>query len=124
MMYHLLDEAIYRNSRYELMQLLEDVFPTRHGKIETIDAFNEIALTYEQVLDKCFPSLPFSEERLAIFSRVYSDAGFVNESLVRAVESGIRAIVVSVLRDASVRGDVINIRLQRRRFFEADMVDG
>jgi len=121
MIYNILNAAIYHNSRYELAQLLEDIYPITQDSFDGIEAFNETAKDYERLIDTYFPALPFSEERLAIFSRVYSEHGVISPALVYAVQSGNRALVLSMLKQVDKRN---NRALQRRRFYEAGMFGG
>jgi hypothetical protein len=121
MVHHLLDEMIYRNSRYELHQLLEEVCPAGQGKFISISAFEELANTYEALIDRHLPVLPLSEERLAIFLRIYSDQGVVSQALIQAVESGMRVLVFLFLKGASPLEGYQDINLKRRRFYEADI---
>lgn len=120
-MYNMLEKSIYRNSRYELIQLLEDIYPTKQGKFKNANAFDEIANAYELLINKNFPALLLSEERLVIFSRVYSEHGVISQALVQAFESGIRATIFSVLQKVSVTEEQHYINLKRRRFYEAEI---
>lgn len=123
MIYHKWDKLVYRNSRYELIALLEGICPTGNGKIETMESFEEIAEHYERLLDESFPSLLLSEERLAIFSHVYSKRGVISHMLIQAIASGSRAVIFSALYDVENGANQDTIALERRRFYEAAIFD-
>jgi len=119
MIYSILEQQIYRNSRYALVQLLEDIYPTEQGKFKSADAFDDMANAYEFLVNKYFPKLPLSEERLAIFLRVYSEQGFVSTELENAMKSNNREVIFLVLKNASNREYDLDENLQKRRFYEA-----
>ena len=121
--YHMLDEPIYRNSRYELIQLLEDICPTKQSPFKNIRAFDGMVNAYELLIDKYFPAIPFSEERLAIFLRIYSEVGAISQALILAVELDNRAVILSILQQVPVT-EAHNKNLKRRRFYESEIFGG
>jgi|GEM_PF-1073817 len=119
MRYNYLEEDVYLNSRQELVQLLENIYPTGQYSFNNIEDFNTVAEDYEQLIDHYFSPLPFSEERLAIFLRVYSEQGFVSTELENAMKSNNREATFLVLKNASNSEYDLNENLQKRRFYEA-----
>jgi hypothetical protein len=60
--------------------------------------FSEIAEVYERRIDSFVAGIPFSEERLALFSMAYDGFDFANESLKVALITGDRRRAWSCIR--------------------------
>ena len=89
MIYSKLNEQVYLKSRYELMALLENIQPAKGNVFEGLLLSSDTANLYEEKIDTYFSQVPFSEERLALFSHMASNEG-VKDDLRNALNVGHR----------------------------------
>ena len=112
MKYNLLEKSVYLKSRYELIALLEDIQPIRESVYSGVGLFNVVANNCEKYMDICFPQIPFSEERLVLFSHLYGNAGEIDIDLRRALVTNKRALIwFSLLFSGN----------NKRSFYEAEL---
>lgn len=128
----------YRHSRYVLMELFSSMRVSlgaetscnsyRLGMVfslltekEKQKVFNDIAETYEQRIDCFIADIPFSEERLALFSMAYDGFDFADESLKAALMAGDRRRAWSCIRNRHQNSAAESPTARDRSWYEAEI---
>ncbi len=121
MIFNKLVKTVYLKSRYELMALLENIQPAKGNLFEGSSLSSDVANLYEEKIDTYFPRIPFSEERLAVFSHIVSNAGIVMPDLQNAINANNRVQAWFVMRYAQTDKNNDGHTTIKRCFYEAEV---